>query len=204
MSGTDFDVAGALGDRVKVRRRSSFVVDLVAASANPSIDRQPARSGFLRVFVDTPVAGTVLLGNGPVESIVFSAGDQKKLQSTNLYAALAGLTLQGLAGATLSIEVIQPTGEPILGEYTVTASVPCKWMVLSPNRIRFTRQAAGQIPEGQFRIITAWNADIQPGDVVLPVSGSMFGLTMAEVIGIYGPGDFDGITHHLEVDLRRI
>lgn len=193
-----------LGDRVKVTRRGSFLVEQAAVTANPTIGRQPARSVLLRVFVDTPVGGTVQLAGNSVEAVTFIAGDRKKKQTSQFFTSLAALTIQGLTGGTVSVEAITQTGEPVLTEKVVTASLACKWYVLSQNRIRLTRTEAGQQAVGEFRFQAEWNADVLNGDIIQPVSGAVAGLTLGHVTGVYKVGQFDGTTHHLEVDVRRM
>lgn len=190
-----------LGARIKVIRRSSFVVDEAAAVTSPTVARQPGRSALLRVFADTPVAGTVLL-NGT--AVAFSAGDRLKKQTTVSFTALTSVLVQGLAGATIHVEAIKNTGEPVLSEYTVTSSLAVKWYAASAKRIRMVRVEQGQVPVGEFRFQAAADANVVNGDIIQPISGGISGLTLGEVVGVYQIGQFDGITHHLEADVRRI
>lgn len=195
---------GILGDSVKVTRRSSFMVAVRAVAASPAIEQQPARPVLLRVWCDAPVGGTVQLAGDSVEAVTFSAGERRSKQTSALFASLAAVTVQGLTGGTFSIEAIAKTGEPILTDKLVSASLSVKWYVISANRIRFTRKESGQVPVADFRMMAVWNADIQNGDLVAPVGGAIAGLTLGTIIGVYKIGAFDGTTHHLEADVRRI
>lgn len=117
---------------------------------------------------------------------------------------MAAITIDGLAGSTVSIEAITGTGELLLGTSVVVASLPVKIWVIGVNRLRFERVEPGQQLIGRFRMMAEQDQDVQEADHVEPVSGGIAGFTLAEVTGVLKIADFAGATHHLEADLRRI
>lgn len=121
---------------VTLRRNTANVLDPVAASATPTLSRQPVREGCLRVTVagGTTGSGTVTV-TGTVggvtdvsEVLTFTANGSK--QTVKRFTAVSALATTGLADeavvATLSVQCVGPDGEPQRQDYDVATGIPAR------------------------------------------------------------------------------
>ena len=61
----------------------------------------------------------------------------------------------------------------------------------------------GNFMAGDFTMMALPTEDVQPGDLVYPVAG-MAGLTIGQVLSVQAYPDFDGLTHHVDVQVKRL
>lgn len=61
----------------------------------------------------------------------------------------------------------------------------------------------GNFTVGDFTMMALPTADIQTGDLVYPIAG-MAGLTLGQVLNVQAYPDFDGLTHHIDVQIKRL
>ena len=61
----------------------------------------------------------------------------------------------------------------------------------------------GNFTAGDFTMMALPTEDVQPGDLIYPVS-NVVGLTFGEVLSVMPYPDFDGMTHHVDVQIKRL
>jgi len=89
----------------------------------------------------------------------------------------------------------RPTGE--------TEIVAALSVYFDINPKGYVWEAPGQMTKVDYVMFAAYDANLQPGDLVYPVSG-VVGLTLGRVVSVGGIFDFDGLTHHVEAQVERI
>jgi hypothetical protein len=61
----------------------------------------------------------------------------------------------------------------------------------------------GQMTKVDFIMMALYVANLQPGDLVYPVSG-LNGMTIGRLVTVTPILDFDGLTHHIECNVERL
>lgn len=86
------------------------------------------------------------------------------------------------------------------GETTVVAALSVYFDV---NPKGYVWQGPGQFIKVDYTMLAKYDADVQPGDCVYPVSG-IVGLTVGRIGAVMPIFDMDGHTHHIEANVERI
>ena len=86
------------------------------------------------------------------------------------------------------------------GETIVVAEMPVFFYM---NVGRYSRQLPGDVAIGDYTMMVMPDQDIQVGDLVYPVSG-VAGLTLGQVLNVMAYPDFAGLTHHVDVQVKRL
>lgn len=71
------------------------------------------------------------------------------------------------------------------------------------NKSDFKMLLPGNFTAGDFTMMALPTEDIQPGDLVYPIAG-VNGLTYGQVLSVMPYPDFDGLTHHVDVQVKRL
>lgn len=86
------------------------------------------------------------------------------------------------------------------GETTIEAQLPVYFYM---NNGRYNRNLPGDMALGDYTMMAMPDKDIQVGDLVYPVTG-VAGLTIGQVLNVMAYPDFAGMTHHVDVQVKRI
>lgn len=90
---------------------------------------------------------------------------------------------------------LRPTGESII--YTGLS------VYMDYNPGKYAMEPSGNFVRTDYTMMARYNADIQPGDRIYPVT-LVTGLTLGKIETITPIFDFDGNTHHIEASISRI
>lgn len=71
------------------------------------------------------------------------------------------------------------------------------------NKGEYKMLLPGNFTMGDFTMMALPSEDVQPGDLVYPIAG-VAGLTLGQVINVMPYQDFDGMTHHIDVQIKRL
>lgn len=200
------DVTDILTSVVDIKRFTASVVDghVVASSLAPS--RQPGRAARLEVSLHGCVysGGLVSLNGNVNEQISFSADGAKV--GIKDFSSLAGITIAGITGGTISVRAVSDMGQPINQETLVVAGLSVRFF----QNTGFTKdfQAGQQITTRRVRIGMMMENDqpnnIYQNDYVYSDYGMVAGITLMKVDFYEAIYDFDGATHHFEAWLATI
>ena len=193
-------IADILTARVNITRLSSLLLDSIIPAASLTPNRQPLKSCRLQVEVSgaTVTTGLVNVAGSTTETISFAANGVQV--STKDFTSVSGITLSGIAGGLISVRAISKTGQFINREVTIENNMPVRFYAQS-GRIRMMRQGTEKIAE--YKIMAAWNKDIQENDLLYPVSG-IYGLTIGQITFVRKLFDFSGVTVHIEAEVAKI
>ena len=61
----------------------------------------------------------------------------------------------------------------------------------------------GNFTVGDFTMMALPTEDVQPGDLIYPVAG-IAGLTLGQVLNVQAYNDFAGLTHHIDIQIKRL
>lgn len=86
------------------------------------------------------------------------------------------------------------------GETVVVAELPV-FFYMNTGRYQKTLQGDQQL--GDYTMMAMPDQDIQVGDLIYPVTG-VAGLTLGQVINVMAYPDFAGLTHHVDVQIKRL
>lgn len=86
------------------------------------------------------------------------------------------------------------------GETVITDGACCYYFVKAGKRIRMP---SGDFKEVDATLMMKYSQDVQEGDLVYVQSG-ISGFTLASVMAVEPIMDFDGNTHHIEVDVEKL
>lgn len=86
------------------------------------------------------------------------------------------------------------------GETTIVEELPVYFFM---NAGRSSRQLPGDVQTGDYTMMAMPDEDIQVGDLVYPVTG-VAGLTLGQVMNVMAYPDFQGLTHHVDVQVKRL
>lgn len=67
----------------------------------------------------------------------------------------------------------------------------------------YSWEPPGQKVKVDYWMFSLYVADLQPGDLVYPLSG-INGLTLGRLVSLTPILDFEGVTHHLEAGIERL
>lgn len=85
------------------------------------------------------------------------------------------------------------------GESTIVASLS---VYFDFNPKGYVWQGPGQFMRVDYFMFAKYDADVQTGDLVYPLTG-LVGLTLGRVMGVTPIMDFDGATHHIEALIEK-
>ena len=83
---------------------------------------------------------------------------------------------------------------------TVESSLPVYFYA---EKQKYPRQGAGDKSAADFIMMAMPEADVQPGDLVFPLV-AIAGMTMGEVLNVMAYPDFAGLTHHVDVSVKKL
>ena len=86
------------------------------------------------------------------------------------------------------------------GETTIAANASVFFYI---NKADYRMLLPGNFTIGDFTMMALPTEDVQPGDLVYPVAG-MAGLTLGQVMSVVAYPDFVGLTHHIDVQIKRL
>lgn len=155
--------------RVRLRRPSGYLVDAAAASASPTVSRQPPAACPLQVSVTGGTANTgavTLTGtvNGASDSETLTFTGAGTLDTLKRFSALASVSTSGLSDEatppTLSVQAIGPDGNPLLSRIEAKASYPA---YLETRQGSFPDRSSGQTSEQKLEVLIPDNRLMVPG-----------------------------------------
>ena len=86
------------------------------------------------------------------------------------------------------------------GETTIAANASV-FFYMNKGDWRMTLQ--GNFAAGDYTMMALPSEDVQVGDLIYPIAGVQ-GLTFGQVINVVSTPDFDGLTHHIDVQIKRL
>lgn len=86
------------------------------------------------------------------------------------------------------------------GETVIAANASVFFFI---NKADYRMLLPGNFTQGDFTMMALPTEDVQPGDLVYPIAG-MAGLTLGQVMSVVAYPDFDGLTHHVDVQIKRL
>lgn len=86
------------------------------------------------------------------------------------------------------------------GETTVASAASVFFYM---NKADFRMLQAGNFTVGDFTMMAMPEEDVQPGDLIYPTAG-IVGLTLGQVLSVMPYMDFDGHTHHIDVQVKKL
>lgn len=89
----------------------------------------------------------------------------------------------------------RPSGE------TIIAAAMSVYFDFNPGK--YSMQPPGNFVRTDYTMLALYNADVQPGDLIYPVT-VVTGLTLGRALTVTPIMDFDGHTHHIEVAIERV
>ena len=91
-------------------------------------------------------------------------------------------------------------GRRATGETIVVAELPVFFYM---NAGRYQKNLPGDQQLGDYTMMAMPDEDIQVGDLIYPVRG-VAGLTLGQVLNVMAYPDFAGLTHHVDVQVKRL
>lgn len=71
------------------------------------------------------------------------------------------------------------------------------------NKGDFRQLLPGNFAAGDYTMMALPTEDVQVGDLIYPVAGPV-GLTLGQVLNVMATPDFEGLTHHIDVQVKRL
>ena len=84
---------------------------------------------------------------------------------------------------------------------TVIASAASVFFYM--NKGDFRMLLPGNFTMGDYSMMALPTEDVQVGDLVYPIAG-VAGLTLGQVLNVQAVPDFDGLTHHVDIQIKRL
>jgi len=203
------EVTNILTAVVNLKRNTSFLLEKVAVSPNPTVDRQPIESSRLEVtIVGATIAttGVVDIAGNVNESFNFTA-DGIEIGVQNI-TTISGISLSGIDDGFVDVRAVDKMGQSINQEKTVQDSMAVRFFryqgsARGQGRIAIKMMKQGQEKVADYGMISEPDSDVEENDLVYVQSG-MSGFTLGQVHLSEKLINFAGATHHTESEIVKI
>lgn len=192
------ELENILTGKAILRRLTPNVVDKTASIASLAVNRQPAQSCRLAIDVEgaTIATGSVAFAGSTNETINFTSNSVEV--SAKDFTSISTITVAGISNGFITVRAVSKMGQPVNQEKTIDYDLPVRFFAKS-GKIRML--AVGQENKiSRYSFMVSPDADIQENDILYAVSQVQ--LDKSQVNFVETIYDFDGITHHIEADVK--